>query len=190
MEDTMTNTANQSLILIQHGRAVGHGYLELNFHSNLVSNCTIDWSISGPGLHNLLCPCNDSVTPTVSQLIMWSMIVLSANTVLSYLASIPDSLFTVSEWIPKLVNTPRIIAVMHHLANGMLVFHLEALRIYAAHLEAHTASNQDSPYLIPQTFPISQLLFAHHLSTQSLISLPQTLTLLNFNLDQTTAAGH
>ncbi|KAI3582813.1 NUDIX hydrolase domain-like protein [Fusarium oxysporum f. sp. albedinis] len=32
MEDTMTNTANQSLTLIQHGRAVGHGYLELNFH--------------------------------------------------------------------------------------------------------------------------------------------------------------
>lgn len=91
---------------------------------------------------------------------------------------------------PEASQYPTIIAVMHHLANGMLVFHLEALRIYAAHLEAHTASNQDSPYLIPRTFPISQLLFAHHLSTQSLIPLPQTLTLLNFNLDQTTAAGH
>lgn len=79
---------------------------------------------------------------------------------------------------PEASQYPTIIAVMHHLANGILVFHLEALRIYAARLEAHTASNQDSPYLIPRTFPISQLLFVPHLSTQSLISLPQTLTLL------------
>jgi hypothetical protein len=79
---------------------------------------------------------------------------------------------------PEASQYPTIIAVMHHLANGILVFRVEALRIYFAHLEAHTASNQDSPYLIPRPFPISQPVFVPHPCTQSLTFLPQTLTLL------------
>ncbi|EWG45595.1 hypothetical protein FVEG_15839 [Fusarium verticillioides 7600] len=40
---------------------------------------------------------------------------------------------------PEASQYPTMGAVMHHLANGVLGSHLEALRIYAAHLEAHTA---------------------------------------------------
>ncbi|EXK92476.1 hypothetical protein FOQG_05606 [Fusarium oxysporum f. sp. raphani 54005] len=178
MEDTMTNTANQSLTLIQHGRAVGHGYLELNLH------------YLGTRTSQSALPVQRQRHPhgVAADHVVYDRPVSKHCAILSRL----DSRLAIHclRMDPEASQYPTIIAVMHHLANGMLVFHLEALRIYAAHLEAHTASNQDSPYLIPRTFPISQLLFAHHLSTQSLISLPQTLTLLNFNLDQTTAAGH
>lgn len=80
---------------------------------------------------------------------------------------------------------------MHHLANGILVFHLEALRIYAARLEAHTASNQDSPYLNPPNISyLSTPLCSSPVYSVAHLSSTDTYFAEAFNLDQTTAAGH